>query len=250
MALMVNLKIICLFLFVLIVSKSVFGLDDSFPHRETYKHIPIISPEELYSQFDEFVIVDVRSWDEYNIINILNSYNIELSKHNFVTLVSEIIKSKPAKIAVYCNGHQCKKSYLAAEKLLKNKISVFAMDSGVFDWVRLYPEKTNLLGENPANLAKLISQDEFNVRLLTQVDFEKKLVSFIESGHDVLILDIREPFQRKVSINSVSGVSVRRIAFSNFISAIQMNRVGINNKVLFIFDATGRQVYWAQYYLN
>ena len=73
---------------------------------------------------------------------------------------------------------------------------------------------------------------------------------YIQSGHEVLILDIREPFQREFEISTLNGQNVRKIPFSNFVSAIQMNRIGINDKILFIIDAVGRQVYWAQYYLK
>ncbi|MCX4025858.1 rhodanese-like domain-containing protein [Endozoicomonas sp. SM1973] len=245
------LKKTLLVLTLLFSTENTFCLDQSFPHRYKYKHIPILLPQNLNNNFDKYVIIDVRSWIEYNIIHITGSYNIELSKRDFTHLVSELINNNPNKeVAVYCNGHQCKKSYLAAEKLMKHHISAFAMDSGIFDWVKLYPDKTNFLGKSPANLSKLISQEEFESHALTISDFKDRISLFNESNHDIIVIDIREPFQREVEIKNIVGIQVRRIPFSNFISAIQLNRIGINDKILFIFDAVGRQIYWAQYYLK
>ena len=122
--------------------------------------------EVLFKQYeiDKAIIVDVRSSIEYDVIHPEGALHIPLSSDNFIQKVKELREFNPdKKIAFYCNGIMCLKSYKAAQKAVAAGIdNCWAYDAGIPMWASIYPEKTLLLGKELVDPDKqLISKSAF-----------------------------------------------------------------------------------------
>ena len=136
------------------------------------------------------------------------------------------------------------KSYKAARKCRIEKIDdVTAFDSGVLDWAKKYPNKTLLLGETLKDASQLISKKDFEKHLISPDQFGERMAST-----NAIILDVRDVFQREGSSifigreYAVSLDNTKRL--DRFIA-----KAKIGGKALLIYDASGKQVRWLQYYL-
>ena len=84
-------------------------------------------------------------------------------------------KDGSTKIAFYCNGHTCAKSYKAAEIAGENGFqNLYCFDAGIFEWATTNPEKSVLLGKSPVDPAKLISKDALAAKTIGWADFAAK----------------------------------------------------------------------------
>ncbi len=235
-----------LFKFIALLSLPIFAIislsahaDDPFPYRGTYNDVPVIELSDLISEYDKVFIVDVRSQLEFDVVHIENAVNISISNQGFESKVQKQ-QAAGTKIITYCNGHTCKKSYKAARRLIKAGLeNVYAFDAGIFDWIQANPEKSVLLGSQPADLSKLIPKSEYLAHVL---DSDKFLSQAKNS--DAMLIDVRDSFQRKGNILQGSrSVPVDR--FHKWLIAGNGK-----DQTLYIADAVGKQVKWLQYYLN
>lgn len=229
-------------------NEAVVKKTDVFPGRTTYSHVPYITIEQLYNEYDDTIIVDARSVFEFKTLRILSAVNVPLSLSNseYTKELQELREKNPAKkIVFYCNGHTCMKSYKAAHraKVIAKIDNVMAFDAGVFDWTNAYPDKAILLEVTPVDPDLLISKDKYKQHMLPALDFANK------ADENTIILDVRSRHQRE-------GLSL----FSGYEKTVPMgNKRKLNkyiqlakdeNKKLFIYDAVGKQVRWLQYYLE
>ena len=221
---------------------STVSAGEGFPLREKYKGVPYIEIGDLHKEYDDVIIVDVRSKFEFDIVKINNSINILVSK---ATFLKEIEKLRPRdgskKMVFYCNGHTCKKSYQATEKATKAGFkNVYAYDAGVFDWIKAYGDKGSLLGESPVDASKILSKDALAVKSL---DWTKFKAAAAEAG--VMIIDVRDPIQRekKLGLKGTKNIPLDRV--KNLVKAKKFQ-----DKKLLIFDAVGKQVKWLHYYME
>ena len=230
------------------VEKMVVDENTDYPGRKKYAHVPYITIEQLYNEYDDVVIVDARSAYEFETLRILSAVNIPLSLNNsdYSAKLQELREMNPAKkIVFYCNGHTCMKSYKAVHraKVIAKIDNVMAFDAGIFDWANAHPDKAVLLDKTPIDLADLISTEKYKKHVLPAVDFINN------SAKNTIILDVRSRHQRE-------GLSL----FSGYEMTVPMgNKRKLNkyiqlakneNKKLFIYDAVGKQVRWLQYYLE
>jgi rhodanese-related sulfurtransferase len=230
------------------VNKAVKNVNQDFPGRKTYAHVPFITIEQLYDEYKDVVIVDARSPFEFETLRISSAVNVPLSLNNseYTIKLQQLRNNNPGKkIVFYCNGHTCMKSYKAVHraKVIAKLDNVMAFDAGIFDWANAHPDKAMLLGESPVELSKLISKDKYKKHVLPALDFINN------SAKDSIILDVRSRHQRE-------GLSL----FSGYEMTVPMgNKRKLNkyiqlakneNKKLFIYDAVGKQVRWLQYYLE
>jgi len=239
----VLLALICL-------SLAVSAFADSFVLRPKYPKVKPIELSELAGNYDQAVIVDVRSSMEYDVIHIAKAVNISMSKSDFVAQLEKVRpKSAAAPLALYCNGYTCAKSYEAAEMAQAAGFqNVFCFDAGVFEWAKAYPDKAALLGKSPVDKAKLISSDDLAKRMLSFTDFKAKS----QSGNAVII-DVRDPVQRTKESGlpqskTVDLPGVRSVPLDRLVGLLQKGE--FKGKELLIFDAVGKQVQWLQYYLE
>lgn len=212
--------------------------DDPFPYREAYSDVPVIELTDLIAEHDKVFIIDVRSQLEFDVVHIDSAVNISISNQGFE---SNVKKQDTAgmKIITYCNGHTCKKSYKAARRLISAGVeNVYAFDAGIFDWVQANPDKSVLMGKQPADLSKLIPKSDYVAHVLGSEQF----LSQAKESKGMLI-DVRDSFQRKgKALQGSRSVPVDR--FHKWLIAGNGK-----DKTLYIVDAVGKQVKWLQYYL-
>ena len=219
--------------------------ESEFPGRKTYPDVSVISLQQLKARRDEVLVVDVRSAYEYQTLRIKDAINIPVSGGNFVGQMASLRAENAKDIIVYCNGKTCMKSYKAASKSATANISnVFAYDAGIMDWAKAHPESAVLLGKILGDPEKLISKDAFKKHLLSPDDFAERMAST-----NAYVLDVRDRFQRD-SLGLFPGRE-RRVYLDDTKRLKRYIRKALReNRGLLIYDATGKQVRWFQYYLE
>lgn len=234
-----NLSII-LFTFCLLAAPA--RADSEFPLRPYYPEVPVISTDELVADYDDAIIVDIRSQFEYDVARINKAVLLPIAESNYAAKLGGLrAKDATTPIAFYCNGHTCAKSYQATQKAISlGFVNVYAYDGGIFDWIEAAPELATLMNETPARQDRIITSDEFNLRLLDYQAFGEA-----SKHRDAVVVDIRDPFQRVV-VPRLKGV--RNIPLDSLLELV-VSRIWTEKKLLF-FDAVGKQVRWLQYFLE
>jgi rhodanese-related sulfurtransferase len=216
--------------------------EEGYPLREKFPNVKFMTTEALNRDYQSVIIVDVRSKIEYDVIHINKAVHLPIATAMFIKDLEKVrpkTDSKP--MAFYCNGHTCAKSYEAAEQAMQAGFqSVFAYDAGIYDWVKAHPDKGTLMGKSPVPLDKLISHEALGKKKINYDEFQKRA-----KNPDVMVIDIREPFQRK-AIPEIP--SLRNIPSDRFAELIKTGE--FKGKELLILDAVGKQVEWIQYYLE
>ena len=217
-----------------------------FPGRAKYPAATPISTADLFKEYKAgtVVIVDVRSGIEFNVIHTKGAKHIPISDMLFVKSIQALVAQNPGKkIAFYCNGVTCFKSYEAVQKAQEAGIkNVYAYDAGIPDWVAKYPGETLLLGKVVVDPKKQIISEE---------EFKKKTVSFDEfkaqaAGAGVVVVDVRDHVQRTGGLPGLGQTLV--IPLDKFIPNFVEKKANQDKKLL-IFDQVGKQVQWLEYYL-
>lgn len=226
------------------------ALSAEFPLREKYPEVKPISIEQLNLNYDETIIIDVRSKEEFDVIHIKKAEHIPVTRTSFLTDLEKVRgKNDAASIAFYCNGHTCAKSYKAAEQAGGAGFqNIYCFDAGIFEWATAHPEKSTLLGNSPADPGKLISKDALNARMLGWADFSAQA-----DAAKTVVIDIRDPFQRTKDSTlpqnkNVKLKKVRNIPLDRLAKLLANGE--FKDEQLLIFDAVGKQVRWLQYYLE
>jgi len=214
---------------------------DDFPYREKFG-VPYIETADLAGEYDDVIIVDVRSQFEFDVVHVKKAVHVPMANIMFVKALEEIRgKSDSKKMAFYCNGHTCKKSYKAVKRAIDAGFeNVYAYDAGIFDWIKAYPEKGVLMGASPVPQDKIIPKSDLEDKFLAYEEFRAK-----GNLADSAVVDIRDPMQRekKLDIKRVRNIPLDRID--------KVLQDGIfKDKLLLIFDAVGKQVRWLQYHLE
>ena len=230
------------------VTEAVQTQNNNFPGRKKFAHVPYITIEQLYKEYDNTIIVDARSTFEYETLRILSAISIPLSLSNskFNHKLQTLRENNPdKKIVFYCNGHTCMKSYKATHraKVLVKLKDVYAFDAGIFDWTKAHPEKAILLEQTPVNTDKLISKSKYKQHMLPALQF------ITQADDNTIILDVRSRNQRE-GFHVFSG-------FENIVSMENkeefkkyIEKAKKENKALYIYDEVGKQVRWLQYFLE
>ena len=216
--------------------------DSQFPLRQVYPNVNVISSETLYQNLDNSTIIDVRDKFEFDVVHILGAINLPLSNPDFISHLKRLKKQDQKQIVFYCNGHSCRKSYEAAKIAKDTGLSRhLTYDGGIYDWIKLYPDKSVLLGETPVTDNKIISEQEFLKHNLAHKDFDK-----LCSSHEKLVIDIRNTFDTR----GFKGFSGNTIHVSADRLIPYLNEKVRNTAKLCFFDSVGKQVRWLQYYLK
>ena len=241
-----SISLIFLFVLGLVLGLAAFAAAVEFPYRKDFPEIPTIDSETLYKQYevDKVIIVDVRSSIEYDVIHPEGALHIPLSSANFVKKIQELSRLYPdKKIAFYCNGITCLKSYKATQKALQAGIdNCYGYDAGIPIWASIYPEKTLLLGK------ELIDPDK---QLISKPSFKKKCLPFKKfkagtNSKKSIVIDVRDSIQRTKKLRGLK--KVKKIPLDKFIPNFVEKKVH-RDKSLLIFDQVGKQVRWLEYYL-
>jgi len=238
-----SIKIVFLFSLFFSVGAGQASAKNEFPARKLYPAVPYITLDALYRERAKVIIVDVRSSYEYETLRIKGALNISVSSTQFVANMRKLRAKNPQKkIVVYCNGKTCKKSYKAVQKCRDKKIAnVIAYDAGIMDWAKKYPQASVLLGKSPINPARIIAKASFKKKLV-----EPKMFDQLAARNDVIILDVRDPFQRE-GLGLFPGNENR--AYLDDAKAIEdvIDKAKSENKILLVYDEAGKQVRWLMY---
>lgn len=226
-----------------------FGAGD-FPLRDKYPQVPPIGTGELAQHYDKTIVVDVRSGIEFDVVHVAKAVHLPIALGNFLQEL-EKTRSKEEKtpIAFYCNGTTCAKSYKAAASALEAGFgNVYVYDAGIFEWAKENPEKTALMGTQPASLEQLISKEALDKRKVPFAEFAR-----MASDPQAVVVDIREPYQRaknpELPQNRMLALEkVRNIPSDRLVPLLRKG--DFKDKRLLIADAVGKQVQWLQYYLE
>lgn len=214
--------------------------DNIFPLRGVYKTTATISHQMLAKNINNFLIIDVRSAFEFNVLHLKTAINVPISNLGFIPTLKKLRENDSRDIVFYCNGITCEKSYKASVTAKKFGIEqVYTFDLGVQGWAKLHPEKSVFFKDSPLHLASLISTEKYQQHLLTPKEFINKITE------GSVVLDIREPYQREKIIFDNLTVSVPIDKFHYKIPLLRKI-----NSTLLIYDAVGKQVRWLQYLLE
>jgi len=227
-----------------LVSSSIAG---DFPYREKYPEVNIVELADLKSGYEsgDFIIVDVRSKVEFETIHIKKAINVPYGNANFTKDFNRIArKDLSRKIAIYDNGHNCIKSYIAATDAFDfaSIPNIYVFDAGITAWAKAYPSATLLLGgelKNPGT--QLHSEGNFTNKKLDFDTFKNKA-----AGSKGLVIDLRDPIQRKEKLPGLENALP--IPIDKLVRNI-ISKGNMKDKQLFIFDQVGEQVKWVMYYL-
>jgi rhodanese-related sulfurtransferase len=214
-----------------------------FPYRSQYIDVAIIETADLNKQFNDVMVVDVRSAYEYQTLRIKDAINIPHGTRMFLDEVRKLRESSPKPIVFYCNGKTCRKSYDAVLAAQSARIpNTLAYDAGVFDWAKANPERTALLGVSPIKPTDLIDEQAFKSRVLEPKDFAARV------GQNSLVLDVRDRAQRDNALFPFKEQRAQLSEKDQLDATIDQALKG--NKTLLVYDAAGHQVRWFQYYLE
>lgn len=244
-------KLLRIIFMVLLLPAMARAADEGFPLRKEFPELATISTAELSKGYKDTVIVDVRSEFEFDTIHINGSLFIPVSTAKFTeSLLEKVPKSK--KVAFYCNGHACAKSYQAARQAIKDGYTrALVYDDGIFEWAKANPDKATFLGKTPVDVNMLMAtKEDFVNRALNFEDFRAKAAK-----PEAILIDIREPYQRtKESDRNVKielpemPIKIRYTTLDKFQDLIKKEIY--KDKLLLVYDATGKQVQWLQYHLR
>jgi len=235
-----------LIVLVALLGNQTYAADEEYPGRKIYLDTPYISLAQLTQEFNDAIVVDVRSAYEYSTLHIKNAFNIPLNSKTFIQEVQGLRKQQPLKkIVTYCNGKTCMKSYKAASKCRTNGIdNVFVFDAGIMDWAKANPALAVLLNTSPIDPARLISKDQFTARLLDPDTFFKQA-----NNSNPVIIDVRDPLQRAGMPLFVGREQRAVLDDTNKLKAL-ISQAKQERRPLYIYDEAGKQVQWLMYYLE
>ena len=237
---MFALSVVCLSLL-----GSAAMAESEFPGRDVYPEVHYISLEDLHAKRNQVVIVDVRSAYEFQTLRIDNAKNISLADANFSAQMAALRKQDARPIVVYCNGKTCMKSYKAVMTCMNDGIKdVVAFDAGIMDWAQRYPNETLLLDVKLSDPRKLISKAHFKRHTLSPDAFGEHL-----ANSDDIVLDVRDRFQRE-GLSLFVGREYRVYLDDTKRLDRLLDKAKRERKGLLIYDASGHQVQWLQYYLE
>ncbi len=217
----------------------------SFPNRPRFPKLPYIGTKEFEALLSRAIIIDARNHIEYEVIHIKGAINLPVGKMKKKDLKKIRGPRGSAPIVFYCNGTTCQKSYKAGEKArIWGWKNFFVYDSGVFHWTQAHPETVLFFGKpmDKKTLEKIANRKELEHVSLSPQGFAKKV--FSNQGYKIYDLrDRKERAEFPLRLPRVAKLNMDR-----FVQALKKNRIRKNK--LLIFDTSGKQVKWLQFYLE
>ena len=216
--------------------------NDEFPFRVRYPDVEVMTTAELGKRFNEVLVIDVRSKYEFDTLHVKDAVSVPL-KTGFGDKMVQLRDKHKKPFVFYCNGKTCLKSYDAALLAAKARLdNIYAYDAGIFDWAKAQPEKTVLLGRSPIKPEDMIDKKRFQARLLDPKDFAARV------GDKSVVLDVRDRVQRDTALFPFKEQRAQLDELKKIDVVIEDAKA--NKKTLLVYDQTGKQVEWFQYYLE
>ncbi|MFK5914114.1 MAG: rhodanese-like domain-containing protein [Woeseiaceae bacterium] len=245
---MKNIFFALLALFATFSSTSLLAADKGFPGRAEYPEIPLYQKADLLRDFNKVVIVDARSPLEFKTIHIKGAVNIPIASRKFPEMAKALRKKTKKPIVFYCNGRTCYKSYKAVKAALKAGLkNVYSYDAGMFEWAKTYPKYAVLLGQNPMNPKNIIPKSQLKRHFLSISQFNETARTLPRNTR--MVLDVRDMHQR-AGIGLFIGIE-KWVSMNDEKKLFRyLDKAKAENKTLYIYDETGKQVRWLQYTLE
>jgi rhodanese-related sulfurtransferase len=216
--------------------------NDEFPYRVRFPDVTIMTTEELSKRFNEVLVIDVRSKYEYDTLHVKDALIVPLTT-GFGDKILALRAKQNKPFVFYCNGKTCQKSYEAALLAAKARVdNVYAYDAGIFDWAKAQPDKTVLLGRSPIKPEDMIDKKSFHARLLEPKEFSARV------SDKSVVLDVRDRVQRDTALFPFKEQRAQLDELKKIDTVIEDAKA--NKKTLLVYDQTGKQVEWFQYYLE
>lgn len=221
-------------------SKALSG-EDLYPG---VKRLELEEAREKYTT-KAAIFIDARNSYEYGTIQIKGAINISVNDPYFLKKLDEIRSSDNRPIIFYCNGLTCMKSFRAAKIAMDAHIKdIFVYPYGILSWAKAYPDDA-LLFDKPLNKSDLISDEDYTAKKLSPHDFHEMREKL--QGQSIVI-DIR-------TLDEVSGVKIwpgiqYNVKQDNEAIKRYIDKAKTEKKKLLIYDESGHQIRWAQYYLR
>jgi rhodanese-related sulfurtransferase len=234
---------LCTGLYVLLFLPVAQGAaSEEYPFRVRYPDVSVISTDELAKRFNEVLVIDVRSKYEFETLHIKDAVSVPLGT-GFGEAVAKLRAQHKKPFVFYCNGKTCHKSYDAVLLAVKARLDdLYAYDAGIFDWAKAKPEQTVLLGHSPIRSTELIDEKDFKTRLLEPKDFSARV------GDKSIVLDVRDRAQRDTALFPFKEQRAQLSEMKKIETVIEQAKA--QKKTLLVYDQTGKQVQWFQYYLE
>lgn len=215
--------------------------------EELYPNIKRLELEEARKKYSSSsaIFIDARNSYEYGTIQIKGALNVPVNDPHFLSKLNEIRAKDTRPIIFYCNGLTCMKSFRAAKIAIDARIpDVYVYPFGILSWAKAHPEDALLFGEALDVKAIISDEDYKSKKLAPEAFYEMK-----EKLQDrALVLDIR-------TLDEVSGVKIwpgaqYNVKQDNEAIKRYVNRAKAEKKTLLVYDESGHQIRWLQYYLR
>jgi rhodanese-related sulfurtransferase len=225
-----------------LASPLVNAAENEFPFRVRYPDVPIMTTEELGKRFNEVLVIDVRTKYEFDTLHVKDSISVPLAS-GFGEKMVQLREKHNKPFVFYCNGKTCVKSYDAVLLATKARLNnLYCYDAGIFDWAKVRPEQTALLGRSPIKPENLIDEKSFKARLIEPKDFTARV------GDKSMVLDVRDRVQRDTQLFPFKEQRAQLDELKKIDAVIEEAKT--QKKTLLVYDQTGKQVQWFQYYLE
>ena len=212
------------------------------PLQTLYPDVKTISTDELHENFSTLTLVDIRNTFEFDVVHIAASINLPLDTGKFAQSIKNLADLKNEIILIIIsNNPESTRAFEAARVAKSSGIkNVSVYDAGVFSWLFIHPKKTQLMGEIPAQLEKV----------LPQIRHQKHLISYNTLKHyaktpEAIVIDIRNIYHQS-KLPDIEGV--KNIALESLLAATN-SRIWAEKQLL-IFDTDGSSTRWLQLFLQ
>jgi len=212
------------------------------PLQTFYPDVKTISTDELFENFFTLTLVDIRTTFEFDVVHITASINLPLDTGKFSQSIKNLADLKnEITLIIISNNPESTRAFEAARVAKSSGIkNVYVYDAGVFSWLFTHPEKTQLMGEVPAQLEKVLPQIRHQKHLISYDTFKR-----YAKAPEAIVIDIRNIYHQS-KLPDIEGV--KNIALESLLAATN-SRIWAENQLL-IFDIDGSSTRWLQLFLQ
>ncbi len=212
------------------------------PLQTFFPDVKTISTDELYENFFTLTLVDIRNTFEFDVVHITASINLPLSTGRFSQSIRKVAKKKnKITLIIVSNNPESTRAFKAARIAKDSGIkSVYVYNAGVFSWLFTHPAKTQLMGEVPAQLEKVLPQIRHQKHLLSY-----NMLKRYAKTPDAVVIDIRNIYHQS-KLPDIEGV--KNITLESLLAATN-SRIWAEKQLLF-FDTDGSSTRWLQLFLQ
>lgn len=211
-------------------------------------NLKYLTTDELAKNLSKYTVFDVRSKFAYDVLHVKGSYHVAFSlpKTEFAAQVKKILAETKKPAVFYCNGPMCAMAFRSAIRMQDaGDPNTFVYSDGVLAMAHKYSTNTLLYGEPLKSDSELISEADFQSRLLSPA----KVITQTDADPKAVIIDIRAAWQRAgISLFQMRDINIPASDLAQLKEAILHAKQ--TGRTLYFVDVKGIQVRWLQYLLR